>query len=64
MEVEIWMLEEFELNENMKATEDISIDIIKEDFQLYWKKVKEKIIFHITTKLWSLKGGSHVQGPW
>ena len=45
MEVEIWMLEEFELNENMKATEEIVKDIIMKYFQLYWKKVREKLRF-------------------
>ena len=40
-EVERGMLEAFELTENMKATEEISIDITKEDLQLYWKKVKD-----------------------
>ena len=34
-EVERGMLEAFELTENMKATEEISIDITKEDLQIY-----------------------------
>ena len=40
-EVEIGMLEVFELTKNTKATEEICIDTTKEDFQIY-KKVKKK----------------------
>ena len=47
-ELEIGMLEAFELTENIKATDEIYIDITKEDFQQLWKKVKEKIASSIS----------------
>ena len=47
-EVERGMLEAFELTENMKAMEEISIDITKEDLQLSWKKVKENTALSIS----------------
>ena len=47
-ESERGMLEAFELTENIKATDEIYIDITKEDFQQLWKKVKEKIASSIS----------------
>ena len=56
-EVEIYMLGYFKLTENTKENEEISIDIAKEYFQRYRKKLREKkSVVHITTTIWSLQG--------
>ena len=50
-EVEIGMLEVFELTKNTKATEEICIDTTKEDFQIYKKGLKKNMLVHLTTTI-------------